>query len=248
MKRALIAGLLVLSVWGPAMGRPDTPREVRQSNFSATLAVTDSQELAGRLSGLVQRHHGTIQSFNLDANNTNASASLQCPPQELDGLMADLVKLGKVENQSMSSSDYTQSYRDAAKRARIYEALSTVPLDRTLQSSSLSAEDQALAQAELQQMVRERIQSYQSSMQSYLDYNQRAQISLQFRLVGPDASRPTPNPEATPSDSPAPAQQPSTPFNQGVLLPLYLLGFVNLTFLWLMARRNAAAPPPGTRD
>lgn len=249
MKRALIAGMLALSVWGPALAKPDVPREVRQTNFNATLVVSDASELSGRLNGLMQRHRGTVQSFNSDASNTSASASLQVPPAELDEVLAELPKLGRIENQSLSSSDYTQSYRDAANRLRVYEALANVPIERIVAGSGLSPQDQSLARAELQQMIRERASSYQSSMQSYLDYNNRAQISLQFRFADPGA---TPAVEPTPGPVSAPPPPPAGPVNQGTLLPLYLLGFVNLTFLWLLARRSPTpatpAAPPGTHD
>lgn len=250
MKRALIAGMLALSVWGPALAKPDGPQEVRQTNFNATLVVKDASELSGRLNGLMQRHHGTVQSFNSDASNTSASASLQVPPSELNAVLEELPKLGRIENQSMSSSDYTQSYRDAANRLRVYEALSAVPMDRIVADADLSPQDKAMARAEMQQMVRERVQSYQSSMQSYLDYNKRAQLSLQFRIVDPATLAATPAPtEGQPAPATPPANSPA-PMNQGTLLPLYLLGFVNLTFLWLLARRSpqASPAPPGTHD
>jgi hypothetical protein len=256
MKRALIAGMMVLSVWGPALAKPDELKQVRQMNANVSLVVTNPEELSGRLTGLVQRHNGVVQSFSLDASSTSASASLQCPPSELNELMTEIPKLGRIENQNMSSSDYTSSYRDAANKVRVYEALSLVPLDRSLSASNLSPEDQAMARSEIQQLIRERISSYQSSMQSYRDYNDRAQISIQFRIVSPEqlAARPvTPTTTETPGTA-APATPAPAPVNQGTLLPLYLLGFVNLTFLWLMARRSPAtpaapAPPPtGTHD
>lgn len=249
MKRALIAGMMVLSVWGPALAKPDELKEVRQMNASMTLVVSNPEELSGRLTGLMQRHNGVVQSFSLDSSSTSASANLQCPPGELNALMSEIPKLGRIENQSMSASDYTSSYREAANRVRVYEALSTIPFERAFQSSNLTPQEQAMARTEMQQLIRERIQSYQSSMQSYRDYNNRAQISIQFRIVSPEAMKVKPTPTAT-GETPAPAAPPQpAPVNQGTLLPLYLLGFVNLTFLWLLARRSTATPvPPGTHD
>lgn len=249
MKRAVLAGMLLMSVWGPALAKPDGPREVRQTSFNATLVVSNAEELSGRVSGLMERHHGTVQSFSVDSSSTSANANLQCPPSELNAIMQELPKLGKIENQSMSSSDYTSSYRDAANRVRIYEALSTVSLDRTLASANLTPAEQAMARTELQQLIRERIQSYQSSMTSYQDYNNRSQISIQFRIVSPDQVAATPTPGATPATPVPPAPAAPAPMNQGTLLPLYLLGFVNLTFLWLLARRGPAATTrPGVND
>jgi hypothetical protein len=254
VKRAVIAGMLLVSVWCPAWARPDMPKEVRQTNFNATLICNSPEELSARLGEVAQKHKAVVNNFNLDSSSSQASANLQCPPSELNGLIADLTRLGRVENQSRSSSDYTSSYRDAANRVQLYEAVAQVPLDTILRQANLSPTDQALVRAELQQMMRERIQSYQSSMQSYLDYNNKAQLSIQFRFSPAEAARPvaTPTPGTTPEAS-TPAPTPAAPVNQGTLLPLYLLGFVNLTFLWLLARRGPSAPavtpaPPGTHD
>jgi len=108
---------------GPAAA----PGRVQQLGASVTLAVTPAnvQETSGRVSRLVVRDGGFVQSSHLkvqQGRGGEATLTLRLPSEKLGAALASLERIAPVREESQSLQDITNSYDAARQRLTDVEA------------------------------------------------------------------------------------------------------------------------------
>ena len=111
---------LIASVGGAAsMTAPAGPMIAR--TVSLTMQVKNVEDVRPQLEAVVARHHGYMAQMN--ANNTDAGlrgfiASLRVPAAEVEAALAEVRKLGRVENEAQSSEEVTAEHEDLVARLK----------------------------------------------------------------------------------------------------------------------------------
>jgi hypothetical protein len=159
----------------------DMNRRIFQTNINATIITQDFNKSAKKLGDLVKQYNGILMNYSSDSNNTSANATIQIPPDKAASFISELGLLGEIQSQNMSTSDYTNSYREYARKIKLYEHLSQVPFDRIFPSSELTRDEKAAMQAEFANMIRSQLESFRNSLASYENYGKYAQCSVYFR-------------------------------------------------------------------
>jgi len=164
-----------------AEGQEKKTKRVVQTYVNATIITSDMKQSVRKLQEVVRQYNGMIQNMSSDSNTTTGSATIQVPPDRAASFLAELSALGEVQNQSMSTSDYTNSCEEYTRKLKVYQMLSRVPPEKLFASISIPENEKALIQNEFQAMIRSQIESCRSSLQSYERYGDFAQVSLSFR-------------------------------------------------------------------
>jgi hypothetical protein len=159
----------------------DLNRRILQVNINATIITQDFNKSAKKLSDLVKQYNGTLMNYSSDSNNTSANATIQIPPDKATSFMSELGLLGDIQSQNMSTSDYSTSYKEYARKIKLYEHLSQVPFDRIFPTAELTKDERAAMQAEFANMLRSQLESYRNSLTSYEQYGKYTQCSVYFR-------------------------------------------------------------------
>ncbi len=95
------------------------PLIVRTADMTITTAEFDRTR--PEVTRIVNRHQGYIAQLSVNSpsdQGRSLSASLRVPGTELDGLLLDLRKLGRVQTESQAGEEVTQQYIDLAARLK----------------------------------------------------------------------------------------------------------------------------------
>lgn len=180
-----LAAVVALCCW-PAAAKP-VP-SMLQSRYNAQLEVQNFQELPAKIDGICRECDGQITNFNSDLNSGSGNLNVRVPEAKLSRCVESLRGLGVVRNENRSVSDNTSSYQDAMRNLSLYEkALAT----QWSPQGNLSAAERGMVDAEFKSFLRDRVNSYRSSINSYEQNRGYAEISVS--LSGPQ--RPSIPPE-----------------------------------------------------
>jgi len=159
---------------GAGRGPSDLQQPMIARTTSLSLVVWDFAASRANLDTILRRHHG--YAANLTANtaeNTPRSieASLRVPAPELDGALADLKALGKVQKESQSGEEVTQQHADLVARLKnsreTEQRLQTILAQRTGKVKDVLEVEQEIARVrgEIEQMEAE-----QKSLEHRVDF------------------------------------------------------------------------------
>lgn len=115
------------SAEAPSSGPASAPGRVQQLGASVTLAVapTDVQQTADRVSRLVVRDGGFVQSSHVQVQQGSAGEAnlmLKLPSEKLSAALASLEQIAPVREESQSLQDITTTYNAARQRLSDAEA------------------------------------------------------------------------------------------------------------------------------
>jgi Domain of unknown function (DUF4349) len=145
---------------------PQKPQLIRTADLSLRLESIDKMVVQVRR--IVQAKQGDIYNFQDDRPQGNgerrrATLVLKVPSPALDETLAEIVKLGRVESQSIKSEDVTQQLVDTdarLKNLRQQEDLTRKIMDRSGSVKDILAVSQQLSQ------IREQIEQLDASVKS----------------------------------------------------------------------------------
>jgi hypothetical protein len=221
-------------------GQEGRPKRVLQTYLNATLVVTDMRKSAAKLQEIVRQYNGTIQNMSADSNNMSGSATVQIPPDKATAFMGELSALGEIQNQSLSTSDYTNQCEDYARKLKVYKALAQIPPEKIFATINLPESDKTMIHTEFQTMVRSQIESCRSSLTSYERYGDFAQVSLSFRKQ--DRSQPCLS-TGVPTHAMTVQVEEKKGGNEGALITLISIAVaVNFIFLLVLYRKIMRSP------
>lgn len=242
---ALFVIIAALPCYPETDGR-DGQKRLLQKNYNVTIATDDFSKASRRLAEIVNQYDGNAmnQSINFNRNDNSGSASLQIPANKAPSFMNELGKLGTIENQNISTSDYTATFREMAAKVRLYEAMSQMNLDSLSAASNLSPEEKRLFREEFLTMVNNQLRSYRSSMESYRNYGENAQISINFRRIerAESANNSNNQPGRKADGSFTVSETPLTSNYLILFALLFILVFANSTFLLIIYRQMKRTP------
>jgi hypothetical protein len=213
-----------------AEGQGKKPMRVFQTHVNATIITSDMKGTVQKLQGIVRQYNGMIQHLSSDSNNTTGSATIQIPPDKAASFLTELSAMGEVQNQSMSTSDYTNSCEEYTRKLKAYQVLAQVPTEKVFASIAIPENEKALVQNEFQAMIRSQIESCRSSLQSYERYGDFAQVSLSFRRA--DRNQQGQHGQPVPSMTLQVEEKKSG--NEGALIALLCIA-VSINFIFLLA-------------
>lgn len=243
MKRqALAIGLGILLLGGSAKA----DESITQTRVSVTVGVPNFGHAANDLREVSESFDARLENLNMDSASGTGSATFKVKPGQVAQVMSSLEKVGQLQNQSQSSSDYTASVAQYERKIKAFRAMAQI--DAASLFSKLPAEQRAEVITEFQSFVNNSLQSNESSATSYRDMGKVVEISISLTtkpLATPPANDPpVANPVATPTTPEAPA---APPFDSR---PLYLLCLLNFLGMWAIYRRidrpEPLAPSPHT--
>jgi Domain of unknown function (DUF4349) len=221
--------------------------QYKQERVNITIRVTSFGQTADDLREVVAQHNTIIQNLNLDRNSTSGNANLRVPPEQLAALVQNLASLGDVENQSQSTNDFSSSYQQYSQRMKTYQALQSLNLGKTL--DNLPAGQREMAQLEFKNWLNSQLSSAESSLKSYQEQAQYAEVYLTVNKLDPTQ----PNPEVVPVDQQDPAlsqpEQPAaSPKSNSPAPEFFILCLINMVGLWLIYRKVDNRSPVGVND
>ncbi|MBT9588648.1 DUF4349 domain-containing protein [bacterium] len=192
LKVGLVAALLSFS----AQAEPHL--RMTQSHYSAQVQVQDMGTISRSVDQLCRECQAHITNFNCDINNANGNLNVRVPEEKLGRFCEGLRKVGLVRSENRSSSDNTSSYVEAQRNLEIAEK--SLSSQWTVSGSALNAKEKGLVDAEFKAYLRDRINSYRSTINNYEQNHGFAEVSV--NLSG------TP---IRPEQAPEQARQPAHP-------------------------------------
>ena len=230
MRRQVLAfglGLFLLT------GQASADELITQTRVSVTVGVPNFGHAANALREVSESFDSHLENLNLDSGSGTGNATLKVRPNQVGQLMSSLEKVGQLQNQSQSTSDYTSSVAQYERKIKTFRALAQV--DAVSLFSKLPADQRSEVITEFQSFVNNSLQSNESSATSYRDMGKYVEISISLTtkpLVTPPANDPTTaNPDAKPVTPETPA---APPFDSR---PLYLMCLLNFLGMWAIYRR-----------
>ncbi len=162
----------------PAVPIPQKPQLIRTASISLRLESIDKTVV--RLRRLVQSKQGDIYNFQDDRpleNNQRRQASLvlKVPNASLDETLAEIVKLGQVQGQTIKSDDVTQQLVDSA--ARLKNLRQQEELTRKIMERSGSIKD-ILTVSQTLSEIREQIEQLDATAKNLRQQVAYATINL----------------------------------------------------------------------
>ncbi len=162
---------------------PQKPQLIRTADLSLRLESIDKMVVQVRR--IVQGKQGDIYNFQDDRPQGNgehrrATLVLKVPSPTLDETLADIVKLGRVESQSIKSEDVTQQLVDTdarLKNLRLQEDLTRKIMDRSGSVKDILAVSQQLSQ------IREQIEQLDASVKNLRQQVGYSTINLKVEEV-----------------------------------------------------------------
>jgi archaellum component FlaC len=162
---------------------PQKPQLIRTADLSLRLESIDKMVLQVRR--IVQAKQGDIYNFQDDRPQGNgeyrrATLVLKVPSPTLDETLAEIVKLGRVESQSIKSEDVTQQLVDTdarLKNLRQQEDLTRKIMDRSGSVKDILAVSQQLSQ------IREQIEQLDASVKNLRQQVGYSTINLKVEEV-----------------------------------------------------------------
>ena len=170
LKVGLVAALLSIS----AQAEPHL--RMAQSHYSAQIQVQDMGTISRSLDQLCRECQAQITNFNIDINSANGNLNVRVPEDKLGRFCEGLRKIGVVRSENRSSSDNTSSYVEAQRNLEMAEK--TLSAQWTVSGSALSAKEKGLVDAEFKAYLRDRINSYRSSINTYEQNQGFAEVSV----------------------------------------------------------------------
>ena len=231
MRRKTLALGLGLLVWAGAPAWAD--EIIRQTRVSVTISVPSFAHAANDLREVSDSFDAKLENLNMDSASGSGSANFKVPAAQVSEVMAGLEKVGQIQNQSQSTSDYTSSVLQYERKAKAFRALAEV--DARGLFAKLPAEQRAEVVTEFQNFVNNGLQSNESSAVSYRDMGKFVEISVSLTskpLVQPEVAVTTPQPGDPQAGDPAPIAPPASDSR-----PLYLFCLLNFLGLWVIYRR-----------
>jgi anti-sigma factor RsiW len=98
---------------------PQQPMIARTA--SLTIVPANYDQASAALESLTTGHGGYVQSLNAQSETNSSrsiSATLRIPAQQLSGILVDLRKLGRVEQESQANTEVTDQYVDVDARLK----------------------------------------------------------------------------------------------------------------------------------
>jgi hypothetical protein len=224
---ALAIGLGILLLSAPL--RAD--ETIRQTRVSVTLGVPNFTHAANDLREVSQSFDASLENLNMDSASGSGNASFKVPAKMVPEVMAALEKIGQLQNQNQSTSDYTSSVQQYERKAKAFRALSQ--LDTGNMFAKLSPEQRTEVIAEFQNFVNHGLQSNESSAANYRSMGKFVEISVSLT----SAPLPANSPPALPDPAPALSEDPAPAAPATDTRPIYLLCLLNFLGLWAIYRR-----------
>ena len=106
---------------GGELKAPENVGPMIVQTASLTLLATNYDEASGAIEKLAAAHGGYVEKLDAKAQTGNArevSASLRIPTKQLDGFLADVRKLGHVEEETRSNEEVSDQYVDLQARLK----------------------------------------------------------------------------------------------------------------------------------
>jgi len=217
-------------------------RQMVQVSINATVLIDDFSETTRKLNDICAQFKGKVQSLNFDSNNTSGSVQILVPPAKAPLFMAEIQCLGEVQNQSLSTSDYGRSYRDAKQKLRCYEHLSQIPPERLGSAVGLAGEDKAAFLEEFYSSVRNQITNARSNMENYEKNGENATAVIYLKKrSNQNANTTTVQVAEIPRDSGGKSPEGSRS-DFMLMLPVYLLILLILIMIYRLHRLIRKTP------
>jgi Domain of unknown function (DUF4349) len=171
------------STMKPVVSLPQKPQLIRTAEISLRLESID--QMVGKLRRLVQSKQGDIYNFQDDRPPENgqrrqASLVLKVPNAALDETLAEIVKLGQVQGQTIKSDDVTQQLVDSTarlKNLRQQEELTRKIMERSGSIKDVLAVSQALSE------IREQIEQLDATAKNLRQQVAYATINLKVEEI-----------------------------------------------------------------
>jgi hypothetical protein len=106
---------------GDELKAPENVGPMIVETASLTILATNYDEASGAIEKLTAAHGGYVEKLDAKAQTGNArevSAALRIPTKQLDGFLADVRKLGQVEEETRSNEEVGDQYVDLQARLR----------------------------------------------------------------------------------------------------------------------------------
>jgi hypothetical protein len=106
---------------GDELKAPESVGPMIVQTASLTILATNYDEASAAIEKLAAAHGGYVEKLDAKAQTGNArevSASLRIPTKQLDGFLADVRKLGHVEEESRSNEEVSDQYVDLQARLK----------------------------------------------------------------------------------------------------------------------------------
>jgi hypothetical protein len=213
-------------------------QRILQTYVNATIISNDLRKVSSKLNDIVRQYNGTITNMSFSKNEDSGSATIQIPTEKAASLMSEINQLGVVESQSLSTSDYTQSYDETYRKLKTYEALANVNVDKLFAGMNIPREDMAAFKSEFESMITNQMKSYRSSMESYLNYGKYAQVSINFRRAEGSNQQPI----STQCVQEISQKSSGGDSNASIVIPLYAAVLLNFFLLYLLYRQIKKSP------
>lgn len=218
-----------------------------QVSISATVLTENLTETTRKINDISAQFKGTVQSLNFDSNNSSGNAQILIPPEKASFFMAEIQCLGEVQNQQLSTSDYSRSYVETMKKLKCYERISQIPAEKMGIAIGLSGDEKAAFLEEFNNLVRNQISSLKSSLDSYQKNGEYATVSIHIRKKGSENRNADTNAVEL-----AEIHRNSSDKSLGdrhcdflLLLPIYLLILLILILIYRL-HRQTGKPPAGS--
>lgn len=236
MHRKLALLTLALALIAAPLAAEQRLPNLEQTRVNLSFHVPTFDGLAARLQGLAEKHQGQLTHMSLQSQSTSGSVNIKIAPDKLQAFLKTVDELGRLESQNISTSDNRQSYLDTKKRLDAYRAMAQVSSAKVF--ASLPGDQKALAREEYDRFVQDRIRSYENSLRSYEEQSSAVEISISFQQPQPKRPQGEQQQEQPEGEAGAePAAQAVSGVDPTLMKGLYILGIVNLAFLWAFYRR-----------
>ena len=238
---SLFLSLCVMSPSGVFARQDGAGKEKKylQTYVNASIIVSDFKKLSGKLNDITKQYSGSITNFSISKNEDTGSATLQIPAEKATSLMGELNQLGAIENQNLSTSDYTQSYKETCRRLKFYQAFSDLDLNRLFSGMNVSREEIQAFKSEFESMISGQVRSCESSLQSYENYGKYTQVSLNFRKGESQGNQGAFRIQTVQE---VPVEKSNNEACSPVILLLYVAVFFNFFFLYFIYRQLKRTP------
>ncbi|MDQ7822317.1 MAG: DUF4349 domain-containing protein [Candidatus Eremiobacteraeota bacterium] len=159
-------------------------KRVVQTYINATVIASDLPTAAGRLTDMVKQHKGILSNLNIDDNSASGNASIQIPTAAVSSFLSDLKQVGRLQSQSMSTSDYSQSYDEYSRKLKAYELLAKASREGLFSRIEISDVERPILEAEFANLLKDQITSCRSSLRNYDNYGDNANVSIALKGTG----------------------------------------------------------------
>lgn len=154
---------------------------VTYRNLSIVLVTDDLNASITKLHRIIRCCKGSLSNYNINCNNASGSVSAKIQQSMISSFLIFLGNIGKIQEQSLSTSDYTQYMEDAEKKLKIFEILDKIDLTSIFSGMDIKKEDRIAIKNELQNLISGQLKSYDNSKKTYEDYKKFININLTLK-------------------------------------------------------------------